>query len=312
MVYYAAVERKEKNNAGGEAWYAQRERGAGRLRMAFMWWVYALFGKTALKIAIVPVAACIYLFAAPVRRNLRAFYAAVGQQGRIFRHVLGFAWSLADKVDACTLKKSLPRLTVRDDAGSRAFRELVASGKGAFLISTHLGTVEVLPALAKSGGRLGEASLPGGRVPHVHAFQQMGHDAMFTRQFAAHLDTSGLTLHAVEDIGVETAVGMQAAIGRGDLVLMAGDRLSAGSSAALRHEFLGRDCAWPKGVFVFARLMESPIFFVTCVRTGWNAYEAHFEQAEGDVFDAYVRFLERETRARPDQWHHFHDFFGHA
>ena len=297
-----AVERKEKEYAGGEAWYAQRERGAGRLRMAFMWWVYALFGKTALKIAIVPVAACIYLFAAPVRRNLRAFYAAVGQQGRIFRHVLGFAWSLADKVDACTLKKSLPRLTVRDDAGGRAFRELVASGKGAFLISTHLGTVEVLPALAQDGGR----------VPHVHAFQQMGHDAMFTRQFAAHLDTSGLTLHAVEDIGVETAVEMQAAIGRGDLVLMAGDRVSAGSRAVLQHEFLGQTCAWPKGVFTFARLMESPVFFVTCVRTGWNVYEAHFEQAEGDVFDAYVRFLERETRARPDQWHHFHDFFGHA
>ena len=270
--------------------------------MAFMWWVYALFGKTALKIVIVPVAACIYLFAAPVRRNLRAFYAAVGRRGRIFRHVLDFAWSLADKVDACTLKKSLPRLTVRDDTGGRAFRELVALGKGAFLVSTHLGTVEVLPALANGGGR----------VPHVHAFQQMGHDAMFTRQFASHLDTTSLTLHAVEDIGVETAVEMQAAIRRGDLVLMAGDRVSAGSRAVLRHEFLGRDCAWPKGVFVFARLMESPVFFVTCVRTGWNAYEAHFEQAEGDVFDAYVRFLERETRASPDQWHHFHDFFGHA
>ncbi len=267
-----------------------------------MWWVYALFGKTALKIAIVPVAACIYLFAAPVRRNLRAFYAAVGQRGRIFRHVLDFAWSLADKVDACTLKKSLPRLAVRDDVGGRAFRELVAAGKGAFLVSTHLGTVEVLPALARDGGR----------VPHVHAFQQMGHDAAFTRQFAAHLDMSGLTLHAVEDIGVETAVEMQAAIGRGDLVLMAGDRVSAGSRAVLQHEFLGRPCAWPKGVFTFARLMESPVFFVTCVRTGWNAYEAHFKRAEGDVFDAYVRFLEREARARPDQWHHFHDFFGHA
>ena len=310
--YNVPVERKEKEYAEGSAWYAQRERGAGRLRMAFMWWVYALFGKTALKIAIVPVAVCIYAFAAPVRRNLRAFYAAVGQRGRLFRHVLDFAWSLADKVDACTRKKSLPQLTVRDDAGGHAFRELVAAGKGAFLVSTHLGTVEVLPALAKGGGRDKRDPPASERVPHVHAFQQMGHDAAFTRQFASHLDTSGLTLHAVESIGVETAVEMQAAIGRGDLVLMAGDRVSAGSRAVLRHDFLGHDCAWPKGVFVFARLMESPVFFVTCVRTGWNAYEAHFEQAEGDVFDAYVRFLERETRARPDQWHHFHDFFSHA
>ncbi len=172
------MERKEKEYAEGSAWYAQRERGAGRLRMAFMWWVYALFGKTALKIAIVPVAACIYAFAAPVRRNLRAFYAAVGQRGRLFRHVLDFAWSLADKVDACTRKKSLPQLTVRDDAGGRAFRELVIAGKGAFLISTHLGTVEVLPALAKGGGRDKRDPPASGRdkrdppaserVPHVH------------------------------------------------------------------------------------------------------------------------------------------------
>jgi len=297
-----AVEKKVHSLAEEDAWYAQRERGAGRLRMAFMWGVYSLFGKTALKVAIVPVAACIYLFAAPVRRNLRAFYSIVGRKGRIFRHVLDFALSLADKVDACTLKKSLPRLGVRDDAGARSFKGLVESGKGAFLISTHLGTVEVLQALAKEGGR----------VPHLHAFQQMGHDAAFTRQFASHLDAASFTLHAVEDIGVETAVDMQASIARGDLVLMAGDRESAGSGAVLRHDFLGRPCVWPKGVFVFARLMECPVFFVTCVRTGWNSYEAHFEQAEGDVFDAYVRFLERETRARPDQWHHFHDFFCHA
>ena len=289
-------------NAASGAWYDQPERGAGRLRMAFLWGVYRFLGKNALKVAVVPVAACIYAFAAPVRRNLRAFYAAAGRKGRIFRHVLDFAWSLADKVDACTLKKNLPRLAVRDDAGGRAFRKLVASGKGAFLVSTHVGTVEVLPALAQGGGR----------VPHVHAFQQMGHDAAFTRQFAAHVDASSLTLHAVEEIGVETAAEMQAAIGRGDLVLMAGDRVSAGSRAVMRHEFLGRTCEWPKGVFVFARLMECPVFFVTCVRTGWNAFEAHFEQAEGeDAFDAYVCFLEREARARPDQWHHFHDFFGH-
>ncbi len=59
------------------------------------------------------------------------------------------------------------------------------------------------------------------------------------------------------------------------------------------------------------------MFFVTCVRTGWNAYEAHFEQygsggslnSDG-LLDAYAKFLERETLARPDQWYQFYDFFG--
>ena len=147
----------------------------------------------------------------------------------------------------------------------------------------------------------------------------MGHDAVFTEVFARHLDSSRLALHPVEEIGVETAVQMQEAIGRGELVLMAGDRVSAGSERVLQHDFLGRPCVWPKGVFVFAKLMEAPIFFVTCVRTGWNAYEVHVREfvPSGEpllpsLLDAYVRFLEEETLAHPEQWYQFYHFFGDA
>ena len=31
---------------------------------------------------------------------------------------------------------------------------------------------------------------------------------------------------------------------------------------------------------------------------------------DGMLLDAYVRFLERETLERPDQWHQFYGFFG--
>ena len=320
--------------AGGRraaVWHEQGEQSAGRWRMCFMWCLYAWCGKGLLKLVTVPVMACIYPFAKPARAALREFYGVLGEGDpsaprathlRMFRHMLGFAWSLADKTDACTLKKDLPAMTVRDDAGWRAFRDLSAAGKGAFLVSTHVGTVEVLPALPSALAR--SNAFP---VPHVHAFQQMGHDAVFTKMFMKHFDASALTLHAVEDIGVETAVRMQEAIGRGELVLMAGDRVSAGSGKTLAHGFLGRPCRWPKGVFAFAKLMESPVFFVTCVRTGWNAYEARFRLFDrsddpidaggrlqmtvlGRMLDRYVAFLEEETRAHPEQWYQFYRFFG--
>ncbi len=336
------------------AWHEQGEQSAGRWRMQFMWLMYAWFGKSAQKFVTIPVMLFIYPFARPAKRALRAFYQivtefkarsvvgrshpgeppnvvrAVGRTrpgeppnvvrvvGRtvpvsrpttwhLFRHLLGFAWSLADKTDACTLKKNLPKMSVREDAGWHAFRALVSARKGAFLISTHVGTIEVLPALAAS-------DTSGSPIPHVHAFQQMGHDAVFTKMFMKHFDARALTLHAVEDIGVETAVQMQAAIGRGELVLMAGDRVSAGSGKTLVHDFLGRPCRWPKGVFAFAKLMEAPVFFVTCVRTGWNAYECHFKLFEGApstvrLLDQYVDFLQAETLDHPEQWYQFYDFF---
>lgn len=300
------------------AWARQGEQSAGKFRIALMWWIYRIFGKTAQKMAFVPVMLFIYMFCTPAKRALRQFYGVLAEwrgkpvRPRLFRHLLGFAWSLMDKTDACTLKKSLPSMAVRDDDGWRAFRDLVADGKGAFVMGTHVGTIEVLPALASV-----DASMRGtARIPFVHAFQQMTHDSVFTEAFMRHFDHSAMALHAVEEIGAETACEMQEAIGRGELVVMAGDRLSAGSKATLAHKFMNRECLWPKGVFVFAKLMESPVFFVTCVRTGWNSYEAHFAQYRGDasnaagLLDAYVAFLEREVDLHPEQWYHFHEFFG--
>ena len=303
------------------AWHQQREQSAGRGRMLFMWCMYAWFGKSFLKVLCVPVMAFIYPFARPAREALLEFYNVLADFANrpspftFFSHLLGFAWSLADKTDACTLRKNLPKMSVRDDAGWRTFDRLVKSGKGAFLLSTHLGTIEVFPALSPASD-IRHPQLSSLAAPYVHAFQQMGHDAVFTEVFARHLDASRLALHPVEEIGVETAVRMQEAIGRGELVLMAGDRVSAGSERVLRHDFLGRPCVWPKGAFVFAKLMEAPIFFVTCVRTGWNAYEVHVREfvPSGEpllqsLLGAYVRFLEEETLAHPEQWYQFYRFF---
>ncbi len=298
-------------------WHEQSEQCASRFWMQFMWYSYAWFGKTFQKLIFLFAIPFIYFFSKPARVALRKFYGVLSEytgktvlatHGRMFRHLLGFAWSLMDKTDAATLKKNLPAMAVRDDAGWRAFKGLVDSGKGAFILCTHVGTIGVLPALANVKCKRENVKCP---PPKVHAFQQMGHDAIFTRVFMQHFDPSKIELHAVEGIGVETAVEMQEAIRRGELVIMAGDRTSAGSKGVLRHRFLGRDCVWPKGAFKFAALMEAPVFGVTCIHTGWNRYEVHVAELDRSApLDGYVKFLEAETMAHPEQWYQFYDFFG--
>ena len=309
-------------------WHEQSEQCASRFWMQFMWYSYAWFGKTFQKLIFLFAIPFIYFFSKPARTALRKFYGVLSEytgqsipvtHGRMFRHLLGFAWSLMDKTDAATLKKNLPVMSVRDDEGWRAFKGLVDAGKGLFILCTHVGTIGVLPALAnvrfETENNLSEAQLstlnPQPSTPKVHAFQQMGHDAIFTKVFLEHFDRSKIELHAVEEIGVETAVEMQEAIRRGELVIMAGDRTSAGSKSVLRHRFLGRECVWPKGAFKFAELMEAPVFGITCINTGWNRYEVHVAALGGETLLAdYVRFLEAETVAHPEQWYQFYDFFG--
>ena len=318
-------------------WHKQREQCASQFWVQFMWYSYAWFGKTFQKAIFVIGMPVIYLFSRPARVALAKFYGVLSAYTgrpfpathvRLFRHILGFAWGLMDKTDACTLKKSLPQMAVRDDDGWRTFKGLVDTGKGAFLLCTHVGMIGVLPALPDALHQRGTESGCGGdmRIPKVHAFQQMGHDAVFMKMFMSRFDHSRLELHAVEEIGVETAVEMQEAIRRGELVIMAGDRTSAGSKSVLEHRFLGRDCVWPKGAFKFAELMEAPVFGVTCVCTGWNRYHVHMvelgaENVSGEGRDSgridvlladFVRFLEAETLAYPEQWYQFYDFFGES
>ena len=308
----------KKQDDPSAAWHEQREQCASLFWAQFMWYSYAWLGKNFQKVIFVIGMPVIYLFSRQGRIALKKFYGVLseftGKEARatvprLFMHILRFSWGLMDKTDSCTLGKNPPRMSVRDDEGWRAFRETVNSGKGAFVMCTHVGMIGVLPSLPDALKRNGESGM---RIPKVNAFQQMGHDAVFMKVFMQHFDDTRLQLHAVEDIGVETAVRMKDAIGRGELVIMAGDRVSAGSKSVLKHRFMGRDCVWPKGVYRFAKLMESPVFAVTCVSTGWNRYEVHFaalEQEPSAMLDGFVSFLERETLAYPGQWYQFYDFF---
>ena len=271
-------------------WYEQSEQSAGKWRIYSLWAIYRLFGKRMVQVLLWPIFLFIYPWCKNARQALSQYYLVAQVKPRPFRHMLNFAQQMMDKTDACTLCKNPPEITVSGDAGWE---------KGAFLVSTHLGTIEVLPALAKQGQQ----------VPLVHAFQQLSHDAIFTELFLRHLG-GRFSLHAVEDIGVETAAQMQEAIKQGDLVLMAGDRLSAGNTAAITKNFMGRACRFPKGVFVFARLMEAPVYAITCVKTGANRFEVHTRRLHGDLITDYVEFLEAEAKAHPYEWFQFYNFFG--
>lgn len=254
-------------------WSKRPEQGAGRFRLAFLFLLYRVFGKSFVKVVIFFVVLFIYPF---VRTRL-----TVGTDSakcHTFRVILNFAWALMDKVDACSLRKCLPKMTV---AGDKDWMQ-----GGCFLLSTHVGTIEVLPALIPSKPP---------QPPKVHAFQQMTHNRVFTDFFERWRDKSRFELHAVEEIGVETAVEMQAAIQRGEIVLMAGDREPAASGRKLSLANGQRR----KGVFVFAKLMECPVYAITCVRTGWNAYTVNAERLGVELEADYNAFLDAAIARHP-------------
>lgn len=239
------------------SWATQKEQAAGKFRLKLTFAFYRLFGKSFCKLCAVFVVACAY----PGFRKRCSF-----------RKALSFAFGLLDKLDACTLRKNLPKMTILGDTNWMK--------GGAFLLSTHVGTIEVLPALKNVDGIV------------VHAFQQMTHNKLFTEMFLKHFDKRQFVLHPVEEIGIETAVEMQEAIRRGEMVLMAGDRDPASGGK--------------KGVFKFAKLMEAPVYAIACIRTGWNAYTVNAKELDRRALQAeYDAFLADASSAYPNEHFEF-------
>ena len=286
-----------------EAWYKQKERGAGRARIYFIWLVYRYLGKSAAKIVFIIPFLFIFPFCGAARRSLKKFYSIRNsflngntpkirpRLGTLFTHLLSFAWATIDKMDAASLAKDAPRFEFEGDT---AWMD-----GGAFIISSHLGSIEVINALP---------SVESKPRPKVHAFRQMSHDAVWTNFFARFMDKNAFTLHDTAEIGVGTACEMSNEIAKGSLVLMAGDRVPENAKAKTMP-FMGKEALFPQGVFRFAHALECPVYAVFCVRTHWNRYKILSQRLEGDLMSDYVSFLEHSALLYPKEWFHFHDFF---
>lgn len=303
-------------------WYEQKEQSAGPLRLRFLWLVCRLLGPTAVKLLLYPILAGIYPFAGPARQAsrkylhlLRAYQQQTGRPLSCFHpwtHLKSFADSLVDKINACAGGKQKPTLVIHSNADAVLFAQKIRAQQGCFLICSHIGNIEILQALIQQTGW---------PMRTMHAFRQMGQNAVFEQFLEEKCPNPNVILHAVEDISIETSAEMNKALQTGQLVMMAADRVSAHSSSHLSARLLNQEIDLPKGVFRFAQMMEHPVFFIGCLKTGKNTYTLYLQHytptAKGaqdlPVFaQSYADFCQEQLLRAPQQWYHFFDFFKQA
>lgn len=245
-------------------------------------------------------------FSREYRRILNEYQIALNTEPIIFspaRHIQCFADSLVDKMVAMCDKKNRIKFVVQEDADWREFQNLIKQKMGAFLICGHVGNIGALSAF------------PGGQDIKIHAFQQIGQTAVFYRFISAHSVRPNTIIHAVEDMNVGTAGEMFDFLNNGELVMMAGDRVSAATPGKTIHtQILGRDCELPMGVFRFARAMSHPVFAVALLNIGAEKYKLVIKKLDDknvhNMANGFAEFLESAAIAAPTQWFNFYDFFG--
>jgi predicted LPLAT superfamily acyltransferase len=225
-----------------------------------------------------------------------------------YRHLYAFGQILLDRV--AIIGGLGDRFGFKFD-GEEHLVSALAGGRGAVLLSAHCGNWEAAAHLLK-------------RVsPRVNVVAYEGEVAHVRRYFDKVLKDRSFSL-IVADGSAEASLAIMAALGRGEVVAMHGDRLPAGSEAhGTEVDFLGAPARLPTGPYLLSALSGAPLVQVFAMREG--AYRYHFrafpperlvlgarerraEQLRGWA-GQFAGRLEGQLRERPRQWHNFYDFW---
>jgi predicted LPLAT superfamily acyltransferase len=196
--------------------------------------------------------------------------------------------------------------------GAEPLLEMVGQRRGALLVCSHLGNLDLCRALSLRTPGLKVTVLVHTR--HAQAFNDM----------LARLDPrSQLNLMQVTEMTPAMAMQLSERVERGEFVVIAGDRVPVSSDPRVaRASFLGQEAAFPVGPYVMASVLGCPLYAMFATRQG-GGHELHFEplreqvslprrgreQALAELAADYARLLEHHVRRAPLEWFNFYDFW---
>ncbi len=289
-------------------WYEIKEQSAGEKRLILTWKIYKIFGEKGLYFIAFLVAFFTFIFSKNIRNFSKKYFEITQKYTglkpnlyNIFTHILSYADSLADKIIVFSGKYGTDNIEFEDDVQKDEMFKIINDKKGAFFICSHIGNIEVLQALL----------LDKNTDLNVNVFLSQAQSKIFNNFLSKIMVDFPVKIFNVEDIGLETGIELKQNLDQGEIVFIAGDRLSQNNGEkTIESELFGHKILLPKGTFKLAKLMEVPIYFISAVKNK-NKYKIYFQKEEysENIAQNYVKFLEKMTKIAPCQFYHFYDFF---
>ncbi len=309
--------RRIRTSADAPRWASMQERGA-YWGMRTLAGIYRVLGRRICLAAMTPVVLYFFLTGAEQRRASRDYLDRLWRAGKLsrkpgawmsLRHFMSFGSSALDKLAAWT--GAVPRTTLQGESMA-LLDEVEASGRGAFIITAHIGNPEVVRAVAALNHK----------VP-VNVLMHTEHAQLFNRLIREFSPNSPVRAFPVTKVGVDTAVILSEAIGRGEWVVIAGDRAPVSEAGRVIDAlFLGEPALFPQGPYILGSLLKAPAFLLFCVRDGRH-FRVHFSRF-AEVIDLpradrlgairryasrYAEALEARVAETPLQWFNFYPFW---
>jgi predicted LPLAT superfamily acyltransferase len=287
--------------------------------MRFLLRVYLLCGRTVLQWFLYPVVSYYWLANKPGRAASRAYLDRVAKlapeanvSGTLYdsyRHFIGFANAIIDKLAAWSGALSLADV---DYQGRDRLLAQVKTGRGAVLLGSHLGNLEVCRVIADLDQSV-----------RINVLVHTKHAVKFNRLLRQTNENSGLNLIQVTEINAATAMLLSDKIDNGELVIIAADRTPVSPNPRVcKANFLGEDALFPQGPFILAALLKCPVYTLFCLKQQDRQviYFDHFsdllafprkerEQAMQQTVQQYAERLQYYCLMAPLQWFNFFDFW---
>ncbi|MEJ0098395.1 MAG: glycosyltransferase [Pseudomonadota bacterium] len=284
----------------------------------FLLFVHRVFGRWPFRVLVFPVVFVNWLLRPAVRRASRDYLNRIearrnsGRRPGVLaslRHLMHFAETILDKLLASGGRYPASKVRVE---GRDALRAQLATGRGAVIVTAHVGCLELCETLADASGG----------VVKLNILTHTRHAEQFNR-IVARLNPAS-TVHFIEvtDFGPAVAMRLADRIAAGECIALAGDRVPVAGSAVATVPFLGAPARFPVGPHVLAALLDCPLYFLCCIHEG-EGYMVHFEQLAAKVSlpraerqarltesaANYAGAIERLLARAPLDWFNFYDYW---
>ncbi len=292
------------------AWLQLPERGT-TAALALINWIGLRLGRGAGRLLLYPITLYFLITAAGPRRGSQLYLQRMlGRRPRwldVFRHIHCFAATILDR--AFLLAGRFDQFDVRVH-GAEIIDEQVESGRGSILLSSHLGSFEVLRAVGVSRKRF-----------PLKVLMNVDHNSGFTRFMNALNPEMADTIIPIE--GPKTVLAVKEKLDQGFMIGILADRVH-GKDRWTWCRFLGREARFPAGPMLLAATAQCPVILAFGLYRGGNEYDVYFERLADRVpreerrsDDAIQKWVQRYADrlghyacAAPYNWFNFYDFWG--
>ena len=278
---------------------------------------------------IYPVAFFYWIFAPQARKvsvqyqkRLREFTGRnIPKHISSYRQFLSFSLCVLEKMEGWLGKIKFNKIQYQND-DITSILDLLRQGKGAMLITSHLGNMELLRSLSDYNEQL-----VGREVP-VYVVMDMKVNSNFSDTHKSVNPKVSFNVISSNEIGPDSIVTLMEAVEKGSLVVIAGDRTSVNAPERnIKQTFLNERAEFPYGAFFLASLLKAPVYFVFPERskdiTFKNSYDMHVYKPSVDfncprgersrrievLCSEFVKKLEYWCEKYPYQWYNFFDFW---